>query len=573
MYIAYTPKGNSEYASVAERKGENSAIKYTYLGRVLDKEKGIYKNSERGIFTYNLANNTYGPKPPEFEETKKVDKRKRIRHSFDFGDVYLINEVLYKSGFWSVVDKISWRNKDTLHAMVIFYITSQLPNCDASIWYETSFASKLFPDARLDSNGISDFLEKLGEAESMLAYHEAYVKYVFDHYSKDKNVLVDSMGIPNKCGVFYTMMNVHNNKLSLEGRIVVVAQRSTAIPLYFKLIPGSINDAMTLRRILEHCSALGIPVSSCLIDAGYSTDINLDSFYDENHKCIVDYITRPKISSSYVKQALLDVLPTLESRENFVTYENRYFFLKEVEVNVGTNDDQPAFLYVGLDLNCKSDSLHKLLKRAVKDDLKIEKVFDGLENQGVFALLSGMKMSIEDVLPEYYTRQGVEQLNDISKNYTKLLPIRCQNDKTYAGHVFLSMLGTAIVRFMQIQLNENEVYLGSRFAALRGQKVIQYETKFVPDDPIKAANDLYKVFKVDIPVALPITGGKLDYNPPQMIQRYFKLPKKRVVKKCSIASETHAVNPNEGSQGTQENDAGNDSQQKEDGTDKKPAKT
>ena len=526
MYLAYTPKGNSEYASIAERKGENSAIKYTYLGKVLDKEKGIYKNSERGIFTYNLANNKYGPKPPDYEEKKTVDKRKKTLRSFDFGDVYLINEVLYKSGFWTVVDAIPWRNRDTLHAMVIFYITSQLPNCDASIWYETNFACKLFPDAHLDSNGISDFLAKLGEAESILPYHEAYIKYVIEHYSKDKNVLVDSMGIPNKCGVFYTRTNVHNNKVSLEGRIVVVAQRSTAIPLYFKLIPGSVIDAMTLRRILEHCSALGIDVNSCLVDAGYSTDINLDSFYDENHKCTIDYITRPKANSSYLKEALLDVLPTLESRENFVTYEKRYFYLKEVKVKVGTKNDQPAFLYVGLDLNCKSDSLHKLLKRAAKDELAIEKVFDALENQGVFALLSGTKMKIEDVLPEYYTRQGIEQLNDISKNYTKLLPIRCQTEKTYAGHVFLSMIGTAIVRFMQIQLNENEMYLGSRFEALRGQKVIQYETKFVPDDPIKAANDLYKTFKVEVPVALPITGGKLQYKPPKMISHYFKLPKK-----------------------------------------------
>ena len=168
----------------------------------------------------------------------------------------------------------------------------------------------------------------------MLPYHKAYTKYVFDHYCKDRNVLVDSMGIPNKCGVFFTRTSVHNNKTSVEGRIVVVAQRSTAIPLYFKLIPESINDSMTLRRIMEHCSALGIDVDSCLIDAGYSTDINLDSFYDNDHKCIIDYIIRPKISATYVKRALLDVLPTLESKENFVSYENRYFYLKEVEVKV-----------------------------------------------------------------------------------------------------------------------------------------------------------------------------------------------------------------------------------------------
>ena len=71
-----------------------------------------------------------------------------------------------------------------------------------------------------------------------------------------------------------------------------------------------------------------------------------------------------------------------------------------------------------------------------------------------------------------------------------------------------------------------KLYLGSRFEALRGQKVIQYETKFVPDDPIKAANDLYRIFKVEVPISLPITNGKLQYTPPKMIKRYFKVPKK-----------------------------------------------
>ena len=88
------------------------------------------------------------------------------------------------------------------------------------------------------------------------------------------------------------------------------------------------------------------------------------------------------ISSSYVRKALIDVLATIESRENFVSYEKRYFYLKEVTVNVGTKDNQPAFLYVGLDLNYKSDLLYKLLKRAAKDELcKIEKVFDASEKQ------------------------------------------------------------------------------------------------------------------------------------------------------------------------------------------------
>ena len=55
MYIIYS--GNAEqYASAAisKRNGSETSIEYIYLGRVLDREKGIYKSKDRGVFI--LAN-------------------------------------------------------------------------------------------------------------------------------------------------------------------------------------------------------------------------------------------------------------------------------------------------------------------------------------------------------------------------------------------------------------------------------------------------------------------------------------------------------------------------------------
>ena len=49
MYIIYS--GNAEqYASaaVSKRNGSETSIEYIYLGRVLDREKGIYKSKDRG---------------------------------------------------------------------------------------------------------------------------------------------------------------------------------------------------------------------------------------------------------------------------------------------------------------------------------------------------------------------------------------------------------------------------------------------------------------------------------------------------------------------------------------------
>ena len=545
MYYVMKEKGGIVYASAAKtiRDGRKTRTEYTYLGRVVDKEKGIFYSRDRDYFTYNLETNEFGKVDESFEPPVIQDRRCYDRRAIDFGDAYLLDQILWKSGFWEVVDTIKWANKDTLHAMLLFYITSLLPNQYADIWYKGNVVSLLYPKARMTGEGISDFLEKIGREDSLLDYQEKYVEFVLENYSKDKNVMVDSMGLPNKCRVYLTQMNVHNNKVSVESRLVVVAQRSTGIQMFFYLLPGNINDATTLKPVFEHCKELGINVDGCLLDAGYSTDINLDEFYDAEHNCICDYITRPKSTAAYYKEALEKVLPDLETKENFVQYEDRFLYIKHVEVMVGKKKNQPAHLYIGLDKNRLSDELHKLLKRAKKKKLPIEEVYNCMESQGIFALVSGKEYSAEEILPEYYTRQGIEQLNDISKNYTKLLPIRCISEGTYKGHVVMSMVATAVVRFIQIHLNESELYLGSRIEVLRTQKAILYKTKIVPDPVMKHGNDMYNAFGIPVPVRIYMKEDALQVERPKKVKHLFKTPQKRFhrtgsMKQPSEPSET-----------------------------------
>ena len=54
MYIIYSGP-NDKYASaaVSTRDGKKTCNKYEYLGLVVDREKGIYSNRKRGLFTFN----------------------------------------------------------------------------------------------------------------------------------------------------------------------------------------------------------------------------------------------------------------------------------------------------------------------------------------------------------------------------------------------------------------------------------------------------------------------------------------------------------------------------------------
>lgn len=516
MYIFYSGP-NDCYASVgvSKRKGASTSVDVVYLGRVLDREAGIYKSRERGVFTFDPDTGEYGTPPEDFIPPETMDRRKKHRRvSVDFGDAFFMDSYLHASGMMDVVNTIEYGNRDTLHAMLLFYMLSGLANCDAIHWYEGSIASLLYPKANLTSQRLSDFLASIGTPENQMAFQKAYINFVLEHYDQDKNILIDSSGLPNSIHFPLTERNVHNGKVSNEIRLIFVVQKSSGLPLYYRAVPGNVVDVSTLSRIFLHLDSMGIDVSSCIMDAGYNSGDNLDLFYDADHKCKIGFITRIGSGDKTFKELISKELSSIESKENFVKYEDRYLFIIKRPVMVGSNRDNPAWMYLGLDCSRMSDEQHKLLKRAKRDSLTTDEVYEAMQNEGVFGILSGMDYTCEEILPAYYQRQAAEQIFDFAKNYTKLLPLRTNTDATFNGHLLLSYIATCIVKMIQLRLKEANLFFGSRLACLRNQKCTIYENRIVTDVPQQEANETYKTFGMKCPDSIPVIDGILSYSPP-----------------------------------------------------------
>ena len=516
MYIFYSGS-NDCYASAgtSKRDGANTSVDAIYLGRVLDKDKGIYKSRERGVFTFDPDTGKFGSVPEDFVPLVNNDRRvKHKRVSLDFGDSFFMDTYLHASGMMEVIDVIEYGNRDTLHAMLLFYMLSGLANCDAIHWYEGNIASLLYPNANLTSQRLSDFLASIGTPEKQMAFQKAYIKFVMEHYNHDKNILIDSSGLPNNIHFPLTERNVHNGKVSNEIRLIFVVQKSTGLPLYYRAVPGNIVDVSTLSRIFLHLDSMGIDVSSCIMDAGYNSGDNLDLFYDENHKCKIGFITRIGSGDKTFKDLINKELSGIDSKENFVKFEDRYLFIIKRPVMVGSKKDNPAWMYLGLDCSRMSDEQHKLLKRAKRDSLSTEYVYEAMQNEGIFGILSGEDYTCEEILPAYYQRQAAEQIFDFAKNYTKLLPLRTSNNETFNGHLLLSYVATCVVKMIQLRLKEVDLFFGSRLACMRNQKCTVYANRVVTDEPQREANDTYKAFGIKCPDSIPMVDGCLSYNPP-----------------------------------------------------------
>lgn len=516
MYIFYSGS-NDCYASagVSKRNGTETSVDTIYLGKVLDREAGIYKSRERGVFTFNPENGEFGTVPESYVPPKSEDRRmKRSRVSVDFGDAFFMDTFLHASGMMSIVDTIEYGNRDTLHAMLLFYTLSVLANCDAIHWFEGNIASMLYPKANLTSQRISDFLASIGTPEKQMAFQKAYIQYVMTHYGQDANILIDSSGLPNSIHFPLTAKNVHNGKVSNEIRLIFVVQKATGLPIYYRAVPGNIVDVSTLTRIFLHLDSMGIDVESCILDAGYNSGDNLDLFYNENHECKIGFITRIGSGDGAYKELVSQELPGIEKKENFVKYEDRYLFIIKRPVMVGNHKNNPAWMYLGLDCARMSDEQHKLLKRAKQKSLSIDEVYEAMQSEGVFGILSGKEYTCEEILPAYYQRQAAEQIFDFAKNYTKLLPLRTNTEETFNGHLLLSYIASCTVKMIQLRLKEANLFFGSRLACLRNQKCTVYQNRIVTDEPQKEANDTYKAFGMKCPASIPIKDGRLLYSPP-----------------------------------------------------------
>ncbi|WP_347288540.1 hypothetical protein, partial [uncultured Alistipes sp.] len=61
MFISYSQKKGFLYASITTSRRDGAVVtkEYVNLGRVLDKERGIYQNRQKGVFIANDINIFY----------------------------------------------------------------------------------------------------------------------------------------------------------------------------------------------------------------------------------------------------------------------------------------------------------------------------------------------------------------------------------------------------------------------------------------------------------------------------------------------------------------------------------
>lgn len=500
-FIRYITKNTGhEYASLADTVRIGSQVKQEYLGnlgRVIDKEAGVFRSRERGLYRYTLEDG-YCDLPKAYLEKQEPVKEERL--ILDFGDSFFLSQYLEMQPFRDAFHQVLPERTDSLLSLVFYKIlTDKKAYCYAEKWWQGNYISLLFPKAKLMSQRVSEFLVDVGREDVQRGFFREYFRLLYGNHDTT-GILIDSSGLPNASKMSITQISNHNGEISLEARLIYVIDRKTGMPIYFRYCPGNIVDVSTLCTTLAELRQYNIAVDYAIVDAGYFSENNVRDLYQNR----VRFITRLAPNRTLFKEVAKEHLPDIMSAANALRYGNRLLYMKKVTVELYNNI---GFAYVGVDVDSRNRQMKKAAFAAMDDKLPPEAADKQMSSLGVFIIISSEDIEVEEILPLYYTRQQIEQVFDLGKNNADLLPLRVQNEDTFRGHLMLTFLATVLLQKLQKDIlvkrkKKDRINPEGALMLLRNQKCKVYVDEIVPQEAVKSINDIYKLFQLKCPTAI-----------------------------------------------------------------------
>jgi hypothetical protein len=385
-FIHYSTRNNIDYAYIyTPRKSNGKKVNDPeYLGRVIDKENGVFRSRKRGLFTFNLENG-YGTMATENYVYAIPDTTKEEKLILDFGDAFCLYATLQSCGFYKAISAALPGQEDTLMSLLGYKLLAGASNRYAQDWWEGSYTRLLYPNAKLRSQRISEFYQQLGDEAVHRRFFNEYLRLLCK--GGRVGVLIDSTGMPNEIRFPLTAMCTHNGVTSNETRLLYVVDRKSGLPLFFRYNAGNIVDVTTLRSTIAELEVFGIDTDFAILDSGYYSEGNIRSLYGNGSpNKAIPFLTRLGSNRKLYKELVAGHVDDLASSKYMLMQRDRLISIKRVEIDLFGNQ---GYAYVAIDHERREDEVHKYAKAAINNkDISYEEMDAAMKTKGLFILVS-----------------------------------------------------------------------------------------------------------------------------------------------------------------------------------------
>jgi len=466
-FIRYKKFGKQEYAyevkAIWDAEKKKPVQKTRYLGVVKDKAKNIF-------------------------EKRLLNKQEKV--ILDFGDSFAVNNCLKETGFIAFIKEIFKEKSESLLALLSYKLCHGSAMTYANKWLDGNYAKILYKNANISSQRISDLFKEFGDENLQRKFFKEYIS----NYNPSKSgIIIDVTSLPNQIHVPLSAWGLHGEEIDKQIRFLLVVDKDTHLPLFFRILPGNIVDVSALEKTLEELKKYDIKNNFVCLDAGFFSENNIKDFYERE----IDFLTRLPSSRIIYKQLIEEEIPKIESAKNIVKYGKRGLFIKQKEIELFGNK---AYAHVVLDPQRKGRETSRLILETIDEkDLHDEKELDySLMKRGVMILVSSSEISKEEVVKIYYLRQTAENLFGFSKDDLGILPLRVHSEEALRGFLFIQFL--TLIAFIQLRNKlENEFTVEEALLILRNLKCKIYDDEGIVSELTKPQKDISEKFNILMP--------------------------------------------------------------------------
>lgn len=469
-YIVYKTFGQQAYAYEITSRWDKSLKKVKkesrYLGVVVDKEKKVFE--------------------------KRGHKQVMEKLILDFGDSYAIEKFLESTKFTSLIKTVFEENADTLRALLSYRLCHTGAMMYTNTWYEGNYAKFQYANAELKSQRISDFLKMMGDESLQRRFFQEYLSHFCN---TKKGIIIDATSLPNQIQIPLTDWGRSGEEIDMQIRFLLVVDKETSLPVFFRTLPGNIVDVSTVKNTVDELKKYGIKKTFLYLDAGFFSEDNIKELYEQK----LQFLTRLPAGRILYKELITSEVKDLVSKSNMVLYGKRGLFVKQKEIELF---GKKAYAYVVLDPQRKGRELSRLILEVMGEGPTTDLEYEFL-TRGIMILVSSFDFPKEEVVPAYYFRQTAEMLFGFSKDDLGILPLRVHSEMGLKGFLFMQFM--TLIVFAQLKKKLGKEYtVEEALLTLRNLKCKVYDKEVVVSELTKQQKEIIEKLELMVPKSLGI---------------------------------------------------------------------